>query len=213
MRSLVISAALLATQSAMAAVPIDGWYGSIFGGYAYLPPNISINSFGLTRTEPLYGPGYNAGGRIGYQSFPLRYEAEVTYINANLSDFYLNQIEQVGVTGHGAAVTAMANVYYDFPEIVPAIMPFLGLGLGYAWVEGVLQSTGPGFGPSYYKGNNNVVAYQATAGVTYNFSENYAANLSYRFVGTGRADNLGEMFQAHLGSLGIIYRFDDGSYK
>jgi opacity protein-like surface antigen len=219
MKTVIFPAALFAAQSVMAAAPINGWYASVFGGYTYLPPNVSISSYGLTRTNSSYDNGYNAGGRFGYQSYPLRYEAEVAYLHADLNEFDINTLPQNQVEGHNAAATAMVNVYYDFPEMVPAIMPFLGIGLGYGWVDGLLTSNGPIttlYGPAVYtryEANNSVLAYQVTAGVTYNFSENYAANLTYRYLGTDRVDGLGQIFQAHSASLGIIYRFDDSNYK
>ena len=69
MRITLLSAALLATGIASAATPVDGWYTSVFGGYTYLPDNVSINYFWYTYvTVLLLISGYNAGGRIGYKA-------------------------------------------------------------------------------------------------------------------------------------------------
>ena len=46
-----------------------------------------------------------------------------------------------------------------------------------------LDSTGP-FRTTYFTATDNSFAYQGTAGLTYNFSENYAVNLAYRYVAT-----------------------------
>lgn len=218
MRIAFFSAAVLASSLATAATPVDGWYSSVFGGYSYLPNNISNTHFGLSRTGASYTGGFNAGGRIGFQSNPLRYEAEFTYIQANVKHFQINRIIQKRVGKQVNASLGMANVYYDFPEMVPCISPFVGVGLGYGFVEAQLKSRGPFYtvGPyynSYFKGSNSVFAYQATAGVTYNFAENYALNLAYRYVGTDRVHELGKVFQANLASVGVIYRFDQATYK
>jgi opacity protein-like surface antigen len=213
MRIAFFSAALLASSAAVAATPIDGWYSSVFGGYTNMPDNISTSRYGLSRNNATYDSGYHVGGRLGFQSNPLRYEAEITYIDSDLKSFYINGFRQTGVNGDTTATMAMANVYYDFRDIaLPSIYPFVGVGLGYTFVDGTLKSTGP-LGSTYYTGSNSVFAYQATAGLTFNFAENYALNIAYRYVGSERVSDLGKVFQANLATLGVIYRFNENSYK
>lgn len=212
MKIAFFSAALLASGATIAATPVDGWYSSIFGGYTYMPDNISITHNGFTRNQARYDSGYHAGGRLGFKSNPLRYEGELTYIAADINKFHLNSLPATGIKGDTSATVAMANIYYDFADFVPAVSPFVGLGLGYAWVDGTLASDNP-FGYTRYHGSNTVFAYQATAGLTYNFAENYALNVGYRYVGSERVDDFGKVFQAHLATLGVIYRFNENSYK
>ena len=218
MRIVFFSAALLASGLAAAATPVDGWYSSVFGGYSNIPDNISNRHFGIKRDHASYNGGYHAGARFGFQSQPLRYEAEFTYIHASIKKFrvfqipQLGRIRQFGINSQVNAALGMANVYYDFPEMVPCISPFLGGGIGYGWVEARLSTRNPFFSTNF-KGSNSVFAYQATAGLTYNFSENYALNIAYRYVGTERVHELGKIFQANLGTVGVIYRFDEASYK
>ena len=212
MRIAFVSVALLATQIATAATPIDGWYSSLFGGLAYVPNNINKTYYGYTRNNASYENGYNAGGSLGFKNHPMRYEAEFTYISAQIDKFKINAIPQTGISGYSNAGLAMANVFYDFPEMLAAIQPYLGIGIGYAQVKAKLNSSGP-YGWTTYSGSNNVFAYQAAAGLTYNFSENYALNLGYRYVSTARVNAFGKGFQANLANLGAIYRFDEGRYK
>jgi opacity protein-like surface antigen len=211
MRIVFFSAAIMASGLVAAASPVDGWYSSLFGGYSYVPDNISHSYYGWTRTHAAYSGGYNAGGRIGYKSTPMRYEAEFTYVRANLSHFHVMRIRQRGINGQFNAALGMANVYYDFPEMIPSIAPFLGVGLGYGWVQAELNSEAPF--KTRFKRSDNVFTYQATAGLMYNFAENYSADLAYRYVGTGRAESLGKVVQINIASLGITYRFDQNSYK
>ncbi|WED41945.1 outer membrane protein [Legionella cardiaca] len=229
MRIAFFSAAMLASGLLSAAVPIDGWYASVFGGYTYVPDNVSNTTYyppgyftnttyAFLRAHPSYNNGWNAGGRIGYQSMPLRYEAELTYLQAYLSKFKINHARQLGVDGETTGTFGMANVYYDFPEMVPCIATFVGVGLGYGYVTAELNGKGPigVSGPAFtthFKVDDGVFAYQATAGFTYNFAENYAVNLAYRYLGTERADDFNKVFQAHLASAGVVYRFDGASYK
>ena len=212
MRLAFISTALLATSIAHASTPIDGWYAGVFGGYAYIPNNIDKTTHGVWRSDAVYQPGYDAGLNIGFKSTPMRYEGELTYLNANLKKFNMYSIHQTGVTGHTNAILAMANVYYDFANLQNCLQPYLGLGIGYGWVQEQLNSTGP-FSIAQFKDSNTAFAYQAMGGLIYNFSENYALNLGYRYVSTTHIDTFGSTFQAQLANLGVVYRFDGNNYK
>ena len=207
MRLAFVSAAILTASVSQAATPIDGWYSSIFGGYAYLSNNINNTQFGLARSHASYDAGYDVGGSLGFKSTPMRYEGELTYLNANLKKFNINNIQQTGVGGYNDDVLAMAKVYYDFPNLLMAIQPYVGVGIGYAWVQARLNSTGPS-AITRFSGSNSVFAYQGTAGLTYNFAENYALTLDYRYIATKQANNLGKIVQAQLANLGVVYRFD-----
>jgi opacity protein-like surface antigen len=212
MRIRLFSAALLASSIATAATPVDGWYTSVFGGYTYLPDNISTSNSTIFLNGSAYNGGYNAGGRIGYQSNPLRYELEYTYLHADAKNFDDDYTRQEGVDGFASANLFMANVYYDFPNMLPAISPYLGVGIGYAYLEAELNSLGP-LGGAYFKTTDNAFAYQGTAGITYNFAENYAVNFAYRYVATDKPNGFGKVVQAHIANAGVVYHFDQGNYK
>ena len=212
MRIILLSAALLATGVASAATPVDGWYTSFFLGYSYLPDNVSNGNYGVLYNASSYGGSYNIGGRIGYQSNPIRYEAEYTYLAAKVRSFNVNYFPQTGVTGNAYANFLMANIYYDTPEILPGIYPFLGVGIGYSNLQTELYSTGPN-GYAAFTASDNAFAYQGTVGLTYNFAENYAANISYRYTATGNNSNFGKAFQAQIANAALIWRFDNGNYK
>jgi opacity protein-like surface antigen len=194
-----------------AATPIDGWYSSLFGGYMYLPNNVDTTHNAITYTNVGYQTGYNAGGNFGYKSNPMRYEAELTYFNANINYFSENNVRQNNAGNYNNGILGMANIYYDFPGfIAPSLEPFLGIGIGYAWLNVQLNNLSSG---TDYRITSSAFAYQATAGVTYNFAENYAANISYRYLATPRVFDLGHMFQTNFANVGITYRFDDAKYK
>lgn len=212
MKFVLFSTALLASSIASASTAIDGWYLSAFGGYSHLSSNINTHRFGTFHSDARYHDGYNAGGRIGFQSNPIRYEFEYTYVNAKAEHFRVNRFEQLGVNGHATANLLMANLYYDFPEMLDAISPFAGIGIGYAFMQTSLNSNGP-FYPTLFKETGNAFAYQGTVGLTYNFSENYALNAAYRYTATSNSGHFGKSFQAQMGSVGVIYRFDRATYK
>lgn len=243
MRIALFSAALLASSLASAATPIGGLYSSLFGGYSYLPDNISKIRHDFRFNRASFNNGYNAGGRFGFQSGHMRYEGEVTYTTASASSYNAdafplpfqltrNRTHFRHSRGRTQAGFGMANVYHDFPEMVPCISPFLGAGLGYGWVETSLTRhrdalldnrqvlafiANPLFRDldrgRHIKASGGGFAYQGTAGLTFNFQENWALNVAYRYVATTRIRDLGKTFQGHLGSVGVVYRYNEYNYK
>jgi len=222
MRIALFSAAFLASGLAAAATPIDGLYASVFGGYSYLPDNVSKYHYGTKFDRAEFKSGYNVGGRFGYQSHPLRYEGEFTYTQADVksfhttrrfSPFFTGRKRHRRVGGDTSAALGMANVYYDFPDMVPCISPFVGVGVGYGWIETSLNHRELFINRQHFKGSGSAFAYQGTAGFTFNFSENYALNLAYRYVGSTRVSDLGKSFQGNLASVGVVYRYNEYKYK
>ena len=183
MRQITTYALLLTSSVGMAATPIDGWYSSVFGGYAYFPHFINTSHGGLIRNNVNTLAGFDAGGNVGFKSNPMRYEAEVSYMKAPVNSLDINYIPQTNASGYNNAVLGMANVYYDFPNTPDLLKPFLGVGIGYAWVGSQLNANGPTF-VSRFSGSNSAFAYQANAGLTFNFAENYALTINYRYVAT-----------------------------
>ena len=211
-KRLILATCFITSGLATAAVPIDGWYTSVSGGLAYLPDHLSITSSNPLRTHAEYLDGYNAGGSLGFKSTPLRYEAEFTYLSARLERFRISGLSQTGVSGYNHTGLAIANIYYDLPAVIRTIEPFFGLGFGYGYIKDTFVSTGPS-GLTSNSASDSVFAYQATAGLTYNFAETWALNLGYRYIATDKSDQFGKMLQAHLANIGVIYRFDGSLYQ
>lgn len=212
MKKIVFATALFMSATATAATPIEGWYGSVFGGYAYLPNNLYITQSNLLWNNATYKSGFDAGGSFGFKSTPMRYEGEVTYINAQLNRFNINELPQVGLKGLNQATFGMANAYYDFLPVISPLEPFLGVGIGYGYISSRIKTNDP-LNLTLFNAHNSVFAYQATAGLTYNFSECYALTVDYRYIATTRMNNFGKSFQANLGNVGALYRFDGTIYK
>lgn len=211
MKSPVCLTLLMLSCLASAATPIDGLYANVFGGYAYVPKNVSHSYLSGWVNSSTYQPGYEAGGSIGYKSNPMRYEGEITYLKANISQFRYNNNQQTSPTGNNQALLAMANFYYDFPSLNPILQPFFGGGIGYGLFRARLNSRSPA--TVAFSANNSAFAYQGIAGVTFNFAENYALNLNYRYVASSHLGSFGTVFQAHIANVGATYRFDDVKYK
>ena len=196
----------------LAATPIDGLYTSVLGGYTYMPPNINQTSDNATLNSARYQNGYDVGGEIGYKSNPMRYAGEISYLKTNINQCYLNDTLQTTPSGYGQALIGMANIYYDVPNMNPILQPFLGVGIGYGWMQATLRAEGPTL-TTNFSAENSTFAYQGMAGITYNFAENYALSLWYRYLGTTRLSQFGEIFQAHTANASATYRFDGNNYK
>jgi len=208
----IVAAALFMSGMASAATPIEGWYSTVFGGYAYLPNNLYITRADLLWNNANYKSGFDAGGSFGFKSTPMRYEGEVTYINAQLNRFKIDGFPQVGLKGLNQATFGMANVYYDFPPMISPLEPYLGVGIGYGYISSQFRTKAP-LNLTLFDAHNSVFAYQGTAGLTYNFSECYALTVAYRYIATTHMSDFGKIFQANLGNVGVVYRFDGNIYK
>ncbi|MBA3536203.1 MAG: porin family protein [Tatlockia sp.] len=269
MKTAIFSATLLASTLATAATPIDGWYGSVFGGYTHLSNFvdsstylrrfdrsintnfIDFNTFNSSTFDnrnnfgsAIPRNGFNSGFRLGFQSNALRYEGEFTYIGAVINQssgrrdrypFLYNQVNQFNPfvpfqeyehkrKSSTNAVFGMANVYFDFPTTIPCISPFLGVGLGYGWIETNLNLENSYYFNSFnfsqnldfrndFRTSDSAFSYQATAGLTFNYVENWALNVAYRYIGTTKLKNFGRVFQGNLVSVGLVYRFNEYNYK
>ncbi len=213
MKRFIALITLFITSMPQAATPIDGWYTSISGGYLYIPGNIDKTINQITYNNANYQPGFDVGGTFGYQNTPMRYELEVTYLDANINSFTINRLRATEPSGYNNGIMAMANVFYDFPAFIEPIKPFLGVGIGYDWVHMNINGNIPGT-LGNFSSSNNLFAYQAMAGLTFNFAENYALTIGYRYNGTAtNVYSIGDAFQAQTANVGALYRFDEGRYQ
>jgi len=81
----------------------------------------------------------------------------------------------LGTNADATAVSLMANLFYDFNRH-GSLQPYLGLGVGAAQVDS--QASGVLFG---WDDDYTGVAYQGLAGVNWQFSQNWSADLGYRY--------------------------------
>ncbi len=210
LRRIVCAVSLI--SSAYAATPIDGLYSVAFGGLAQLPNNISNTIDTVYANQGQFNSGFNAGGALGYKQAFWRYEAEVTYIKADLSNIQINNVayENPYALGYSQGLIGLLNAYLDLPYKPSTLLqPFIGAGLGYGWIQTNINVQ-PYINTVL---NNNSFAYQGTAGLSFNFSENYGLSVAYRYIGTTHINTIGNTFQAHLITGSAVYRFDACEFK
>lgn len=106
--------------------------------------------------------------------FALRGNTEKSWSGAAFED----------VKGKWNNTTLFANVFWDFHNST-AFTPYVGAGLGLAFNYtgyDIKKTNGDRFSADERHTN---FAWNAGAGVAYNFNENFAIDASYRFVGLG----------------------------
>jgi outer membrane autotransporter protein len=112
--------------------------------------------------------------------------------------------------------TVFANFYYDF-KTSTAFTPYIGAGLGVAWINQKVASTLTGWTPSANDGNYDTTnfAWNVGAGVGYSLTSNIVVDLGYRYTSFGdskSADNgrisyRAKDLNAHEALLGLRYQF------
>jgi len=214
------SSATYASPEEVSVIGSDGWYFSVAAGIAKASNNVNtvseVYQAGFQREAQIsnarYKLGWDAAGAIGYKSGPIRYEAEVTYIDNKSKNFAIDGADVFSPNGSVRDVTGLLNMYYDFDDTGLSIVPFLGAGLGI--VESRVRLNGfvtDEFGfidPLSLNITAHLFAYQATGGFMFNINNNSAVTLAYRYVASTSSRHLGQRVQEQLGNIAFLYRFD-----
>lgn len=216
--------AMLAVGSAYAADK-GGFYVGVKGGYEYKDkPSSGVSATSQNATNEKWSDknGYTIGGAVGYNfagsGLPVRAEAEYLYHN----QFKYFSKNGTGATSTGEFTskidihTVFANFYYDF-KTDTAFTPYVGAGLGVAFVNQKVSSTFAGWTPSAHDGDYDATnfAWNVGAGVGYSLTDNIIVDLGYRYTNFGDAkavSNGGVEFKAkdlnaHEALLGLRYQF------
>jgi opacity protein-like surface antigen len=189
--------AIVVTSAVGQAYAADkgGVYIAVKGGYEY-----KESSGGITDTAaPAVNQnatrrwsdqnGYALGCAIGYNfadmGLPVRAEAEYMYH----SQFKFNSVNGTAATSTGltstkiGAQTMFANAYYDITTGT-AFTPYVGAGLGVAWVNLKVSTNNAS---STIDGDHDTLnfAWNVGAGVGYALSDNVVIDLGYRYTDFG----------------------------
>jgi len=169
------SAALLFAADARAQ-----FYLGAEGGWTSLPDQ-TITVPGLFSTNLKFNAGFNAGGRLGYEWGPWRFEEEYSYRQNNVpGNFSLFGLPITGISGNRHTNSIMTNVLYDFTLGYP-ITPHIGVGIGAVNIHDGLKL--PLIG-QFINDSTWQFGYQAIAGIRYNLSPALALDLDYRYLAT-----------------------------
>lgn len=223
---LLIPALLITSASPTKAD--DGWYLSSDFGALLIDDSGShaVDTVGNAITfETEFDPGFVAQGAAGYAWRNFRFEGEASYRRASADTLNVTAVTLAGVGAFNTAlplkgggdVTAlglMANGWYDF-DLGAKWRPFIGGGVGIANVS-LNDVTGDiGGTPSPLADDDDwVLAYQAGAGIGYQYNPSLTISLGYRFFATANPEfrdpdgvPFDGAFQTHSLMLGLRVQF------
>jgi OmpA-OmpF porin, OOP family len=176
---LAVSTAVLACCPLLASAA-DGPYVGLEGGAnGELPQNQKFEGVLIDRLK--FKTGWTAGGIAGY-SFAdgLRPELEFNYRRNN----YSHDLFSSGGGRNDHATTQLANLWYDLKTptgLFSTVHPYIGAGAGLAEFK---NDSGALLGADAGQHYATTFAYQAGAGVGFDFGPNWTASLDYRRLWT-----------------------------
>jgi opacity protein-like surface antigen len=185
----------VSTAPAKEAGPV---YVGVFGGYV-IPRDLRVEDGGSVDVG--VKNSWAIGAKVGY-IFP-----QARWLAVELEYFYLSKqdIDQPGTDGDFRSNNVMANILWRYPE--GKIHPYAGGGLG--WSGGTIEITSAGHST---EANGNGFAWQLLAGVNFEITPNWSADLAYRYIRIKYNDFISDpsadvTSQNNLFLLGINYHF------
>jgi OOP family OmpA-OmpF porin len=233
LRSALLAATVLAMPFAASAQPVTGLYLGAGLGANFTQQeavkSLSFPTVGVVVGQSALSTNLKSSvGFVGVMSLGwgfgngLRTELEGNYRNNHIGGFSSTTSSGSGGVGGGTVEQkygAMVNVLYDFNGVAPWVVPYIGGGVGYAWVaekwhaynsSAIRNGAGTTLvapGGLGFVGNNTKgsFAYQAILGAAFPLPQvapGLAATLEYRFFGT--AGNRGYSGTATLAGVGSV---------
>ena len=194
---LLTLAALLATPAlALGAGQVGVYVAPKFVyGYTLLDGMKSVNDSGSWAKGSKSDNAFGGALALGYDfnkkfQVPLRAEleyavfSEVSGKNSRWNDFYYDYYRQkLNIQN------LFLNAYYDFRNST-AFTPYLGLGLGVAFIKDKGRWTNSYDSDSFSHGakSSSNFAWNIGAGLAYDFTDRFSLDLGYRFAGLGKAE-------------------------
>lgn len=165
----------IALASVIALIPgaaAAQWYAGVDGGVNWTSDDDSLS----TGFAGLVNVGYNFGGP------KLELEGGYRYNGGEDATFSKNE-------GYGQTYSLMVNGLYEFMPN-EAWHPFVGAGLGFAYVETDIKLRSP-LGRSIDGSRSETLfAYQGFLGVSYDINPSFAMRMQYRYFATADAEKV-----------------------
>lgn len=208
--ALGLAAALAFAPSA--AAEYDVAYMGLRGSYVITDVGSTQGSIFFDFNEE-YADGFGAGFFMGWVlDSNFRLEIEGTFRSADLEEvtivrddlFAVPAGTVVDVGGDAQTGAAMVNVYYDLHLFDGPVLPWIGAGLGGAYVDYAIDATLPGDPLTVMfdgKDTTWAFAYQFMAGITVPVGEGVSMSLAYRYFQTQDfvyVDVFGEEFETDI---------------
>ncbi len=201
--------------SAVALPPFHGGpYVNISGGYNHVAKPI-INTTTAPDSRLKYKSAYALSTELGYSFRPVRFGVEYLYSRGRLRDIYIGNT-LLRSTSHSSMHAGLFNAYYDAFGLSPYLIPYVGVGLGFARFN---ANVGTSVSSSQVHFDNTVFAYQGILGVRYMMCRHLDLAVDYRYLRTAKMpfevrDPLGAMMatqkhtlEQNFFNVGVTYRF------
>lgn len=150
----IIAFACNSYTPAFALNPVPGWYAGLILGVSKEPSisytvPISVQKIGGLQGDLTHNVLGNVGGQIGYRCNNFRVEVEGIYNNNPMNTLSLGNViiespstsTTLRLKGQTQTGAGFINGYYDFfaPDNLSSVVPFVGLGAGYATTQSTIQ--------------------------------------------------------------------------
>lgn len=174
------------------------------------------SSSDTAKLEAKYNTGVNGLAALGYM-FNNNFGAELQtgFMHANMNKMESANTE-VSTSGSLNAIPVMVNGYWHFSNLSDTLVPYVGVGAGYASVQAKFNNVG-----TTNTDNNTTtgtMAYQGIVGLGYNLSDNATLGAEYRYFSTTNADfkytnastnyKANSKLQESMFNVGFTWRFD-----
>lgn len=162
------------------------FYISVFGGYSdseidglAVERRVEVPTLGQYQLDDGYGFGFAIGQTQGAN---LRTELEYSFRSNDATTFELNNLADLDLSGDVSASSGMFNFAWDFNNIqsVSRIRPYIGGGVGFSFVDADLEYDTNTKLHTTDIDNDTAFAWQAFAGITYQFSTSMNFFVEYR---------------------------------
>ncbi len=186
---------------------MKGLYFDLRGGLTSLSDS-DLSEAGVTG-EAEFDNGYGIEGAVGYAHHSgFRGELALGYRNNDFDDVSVAGVSASGsgvnVGGQVESLSIMGNGYYAF-DLGAGFKPFIGAGIGVAFLEAEVELSHPSFGTITESDDDTVFAYQGIAGVEYEIptdSATIALGVRYSYFATTDPDFGG--IEAEYGTHNIM---------
>ena len=187
---------VLASTPAAKAAQAGPFYVGVFGGYV-IPSDLEVSGSDVVREDTKMKDSWMLGAKFGYILPMFKWVAgEVEYNYLAKQD-----VDKAGINGDFSAHNVMANLLARYPE--GRFHPYAGFGIG--WSYGMFKANTV---DASVDESDNAFAWQILAGVNFEITPNWSADLGYRyFQSKYTIQNADVTSKDHIILIGVNYHF------
>jgi opacity protein-like surface antigen len=192
---ILVAFLVLASVPASEAAEAGPFYVGVFGGYV-IPDYLELSNGG--KIDYNLKDSWMLGAKFGYIIPAFKWvAAEVEYNHSFKQD-----IDEKWASGDFSTDNVMANLLVRSPE--GKFHPYVGFGIG--WSRGQFKVSNPGV-ESIDK-SDNAFAWQALAGLNFEITPNWSADVGYRFFQSKYSvENVDAKSRNQIILIGVNYHF------